>query len=292
MNMQSFPEPTPSSSSSPTVALALGGGGARGLAHINVIEVLDELGIKPVAIVGSSIGALVGAGFASGMTGQELRAYTMETVGNRSAVMKRIWSMRPSSIRNAMSGGFRLGQFNLERILKVFLPEMIPQDFASLNIPLRVTATDYYGHCEVLLGEGDLIQALAASAAIPAMFMPVRIDNRLMIDGGIFNPVPFDHLKGLADIVIGVDVVGGPNDEEEPVPNRIESLFGASQLMMQSLIAMKLKMDPPDIFLRPEVNRFKVMDFLKAQDILDESASIKDRLKRALEAEFAVRAKA
>lgn len=280
-----------SHSGDPTVAVAFGGGGARGISHIHVIEVLNELGITPVAITGSSIGALMGAGMAAGLTGADIREHTLATIGNRAEVMRKIWGLRPPSIKEAVKGGFRLGQFNLERILKAFLPDGIPADFADLKIPLKVTATDFYGSAEVLVGEGDLFQALAASAAIPAVFMPVRMDGRLMIDGGIFNPVPFDHLKGKADIVIGIDVVGGPTGETDKVPNRIDSLFGASQLMMQSLIGMKLKMDPPDIFLRPDVNRFKVLDFLKADDVLAASAHIRDELKHAIDAEFAYRAK-
>ncbi|MBL0370608.1 patatin-like phospholipase family protein [Rhizobium sp. KVB221] len=277
--------------SSPTVAVAFGGGGARGLAHIHVIEALDELGIRPVAITGSSIGAIMGAGMAAGMKGRDIREFTLKSVGNRREVMNRIWSMRPTSVREAVVNGFRLGQYNLERVLKAFLPDALPQDFADLAIPLQVTATDYYGQSEVLLGTGDLIQALAASAAIPAVFMPVRVNGRIMIDGGIFNPVPFDHLLGKADIVVGIDVVGGPEGEIDRMPNRIDSLFGASQLMMQSIIAEKLKIEAPDILLRPSVGRFKVMDFLRAGEVLEISAGIKEDVKRALDAAFAERAR-
>ncbi|WP_321382261.1 patatin-like phospholipase family protein [Rhizobium sp.] len=275
--------------STPTVAVAFGAGGARGFAHILVLEALEELGIEPVAIAGSSIGAIIGAGKAAGMTAAEMRDHALETVGNRKAVVNRIWALRPPSVRHAI-GGFRLGQFNLERILRAFLPSQIPDDFSSLNIPLKVIATDYYAHCEKLCETGDLYQALAASAAIPALFMPVNLDGRLMIDGGIFNPVPYEHLTGLADIIIGVDIVGGPIgavDALDEVPNRIDSLFGASQLMMQSHLALKLRLGPPSIFLRPPVNEFGVMDFLKAKQIFETSEPLKDELKRALEAEFA-----
>lgn len=280
----------PTRSSSPTVAVAFGGGGARGIAHIHIIEALDELGIKPVAISGSSIGAIMGAGMAAGMTGMEIRDFTLKTVGKRGEVMNRIWSLRPTSIREMVASGFRVGQFNLERILKAFMPEALPATFEELKIPLEVTATDYYGQTEVLIGEGELFPALAASAAIPAIFMPVRIGGRVMIDGGIFNPVPFDRLSGKADIIIGVDVVGGPEGEDQQIPNRIESLFGASQLMMQSIISMKLKTHAPDIMLKPNVGRFKVLDFLRAGEVLDATAPVKDELKRALDAEFAFRA--
>lgn len=280
---------TDESSSTPTVAVAFGGGGARGLAHIHVIEALDELGIKPVAITGSSIGAIMGAGMAAGMSGAEIRDFALSTVGRPREVMNRIWSMRPTTLGGMVAGGIRLGQYNLERILKAFLPEVLPAEFSDLQIPLHVTATDYYGNSELLIGEGDLYQALAASAAIPAIFMPVRIDGRVMIDGGIFNPVPFEYLLDKADIVIGIDVVGWPTGAPETIPSRIDSLFGSSQLMMQSIISMKIKAHRPHVFLAPEVGRFKVLDFMKAAEVLEISSALKDDVKRAVDAEIARR---
>lgn len=278
-------------SASPTIAVAFGGGGARGLAHIHVIEALDELGIRPAMISGSSIGAIMGAGMAAGMTGNDIREFTLKTVGNRREVVNRIWSLRPMTIQEMMSNGFRVGQFNLERILRAFLPDALPETFGDLNIPFSVAATDYYGQSEVTIDSGDLVRALAASAAIPAVFMPVRLNGRVMIDGGIFNPVPFDHVIGKADITIGVDVVGGPEGEDQQMPNRIDSLFGASQLMMQSIISEKLKVQAPDIFLRPNVGRFKVLDFLRAAEVLEISSGVKDDLKRAIDEQITFHAR-
>jgi NTE family protein len=284
--------PQLNSPSSPTVGVAFGGGGARGLAHIHIIEALDELGIRPAAISGSSIGAIMGAGMAAGMAGSDVRDFVLRTVGNRREVMNRLWSLRPMTIQEIMSTGFRVGQFNLERILKAFLPEDLPETFGDLPIPFSVAATDYYGQSEQMIDSGDLNRALAASAAIPAVFMPVRLNGRVMIDGGIFNPVPFDHLAGRADIIIGVDVVGGPEGEDQQMPTRIDSLFGASQLMMQSIITEKLIQHSPHIFLRPNVGKFKVLDFLRAAEILEISAAVKDDLKRALEARIEFRTQA
>ena len=267
----------------PTVGLALGAGGARGFAHIPVIEALDEMGIRPVAIAGSSMGAIMGAGMAAGMTGAEIRQYVRETIGKRSIIANRWWSLGPATMRDAL-GGYKFGQFNLHRILEAFLPEAIPADFAALGIPLKIIVTDYYGQHEVVCEKGNLFEAIAASSALPALFMPVDLGGRVMIDGGIFNPVPYDHLSDAVDIVIGVDVVGGPEGEPSQSPNRMDSLFGASQLMMQSNIALKLKLGAPDIFLRPNVNAFRVLDFLKARQVIEATESIKDVLKRDLDA--------
>lgn len=278
-------------SASPTIAVAFGGGGARGLAHIHIIEALDELGLRPVMISGASIGAILGAGMAAGMSGQEIREFVLATVGNKLAVMNRLWSLRPMTIQEMVANGFRVGQFNLERILKAFLPEAVPETFDELQIPFSVAVTDYYGQSELAITSGELNRAIAASAALPAVFMPVRLNGRVMIDGGIFNPVPFDHLAGKADIIVGIDVVGGPEGEDQQMPNRIESLFGASQLMMQSIISEKLKRHSPDIFLRPSVGRFKVLDFLRAAEVLEASAAVKDEFKRTLDAQITFRAK-
>ncbi|MDK1488697.1 patatin-like phospholipase family protein [Sinorhizobium sp. 7-81] len=266
----------------PTIALALGGGGARGLAHIHIIEALDEMGIRPVAIAGSSIGALMGAGMAAGMSGEEIRQHVLSTVGHRGEVLNRLWRLRPASLSEAMSTGFRFGQFNIERVLKAFLPEAVPNRFSDLLIPLKIMATDYYGQTEHVCENGDLHQALAASCALPAVFMPVKIDGRVMIDGGIYNPIPFDHLRGLADIVLAIDVVGGPDGDGRTIPSRIDSLFGASQLMMQSIIAMKMKAGAPDILLRPDVGRFRVLDFFRAHEILAATTGTREQVKRAL----------
>lgn len=272
-----------SAGSGPTFAVAFGGGGARGLAHIHVIEVLDELGIRPRAISGSSIGAIMGAGMASGMSGRDIHDYARSILGRRSEVATRMWRARPGSFAEFVSGGFRVSQFNVERILKSFLPDAIPATFEELEIPLKVTATDYYRHDLAVFDTGELNSALAASAAIPAVFRPVRRDGRILIDGGIYNPVPFDLVEGLADIVIGIDVVGAPAPEATKMPNSIDLMFGATQLMMQSIIALKLQSSRPAILLRPPVSRFRVLDFLKIDAVMADTISIKDELKRAVD---------
>ena len=267
----------------PTVAIALGGGGARGLAHIHVIEVLDELGIRPVLISGASIGAVMGAAMAAGMTGREIREHTLAAIGHPSRIMNRLWSLRPTRFSDVVAGGFRVGQFNLERILKAFLPETLPETFEDLSIPLKVVTADYYAQCECVCDSGPLFPAIAASAALPAVFRPVVISGRVMIDGGLWNPVPFDHLTGRADITVGVDVIGHPPAGTADVPTGIDSLYGATQLTMRSIVTLKLEKGAPDIYLRPDVGRFRVLDFVKAEEVLAASAGIREELKRALD---------
>ncbi|WP_367715779.1 patatin-like phospholipase family protein [Nitratireductor sp. GISD-1A_MAKvit] len=271
-------------SGGPSFALALGGGGARGLAHIHVIETLNELGITPTVIAGSSIGALMGAGFAAGISGRDIHEHARAILGSRAEVASRLWKARPGKFSEMMEGGFRFGQFNAERIISAFLPQGVPKTFEELKIPLRVTATDYFRHELAVLDSGALAEALAASAAIPAVFRPVERGGRTLIDGGIYNPVPFDLVEGKADILIAIDVVGAPNDTGGKPPTSIELMFGASQLMMQSIIAMKLEHGRPDILIRPAVSRFRVLDFMKIDAILAETEAIRDELKRAIDA--------
>jgi NTE family protein len=271
-------------SSDPTFAVAFGGGGARGLAHIHVVEALDELGIRPVAISGSSIGAIIGAGVAAGMSGQEISDHTSFVLGKPREVAARVWRSRPETWKEMVGNGVRIGQFDILRILKAFLPDQIPATFEELKIPLQITATDFYGYEEVTFSTGELLPAIAASAAVPAIFRPIIHNDRVLVDGGIVNPVPFDLLMDKADIVIGIDVVGVPYKGKTSTPGPIDLLLGASQIMMQSIISLKLREAAPHIFLRPPVSKFRVMDFMKIEQVLADTAGIKDELKTAIHA--------
>lgn len=267
----------------PTFALALGGGGARGLAHIHVAEALDDLGIKPAAVAGSSIGAVIGAGIAAGMSGKAIHEHTLRVLTQRGEVAARIWRTRPANLTEMWGNGVRLGQFDVERIMRAFMPEELPERFEDLAIPLRVTSTDFFDHRQVVLEEGDLYRALAASAAIPAIFRPVHVDGRLMVDGGIVNPVPFDLVDDSADIVIAIDVVGAP-EVRARAPSTLELILGASQIMMQSIIALKLQSHQPAMLLRPPVSHIGILDFLKAGRILKDTVAFRDEVKRAVDA--------
>lgn len=289
--MNPIPVSSPDRSGEPAFALALGGGGARGLVHIHVIQALNELGVVPTAIAGTSIGAIMGAAFAAGMSGKDIERYTRGIFMRRAEIMNRMWSMRPDSI-SQMVGGLKVTQFSIERILHAFLPEAIPQSFDELKIPLSVVATDYYGHHAAAFSDGDLRFALAASAALPAVFAPVIRGGRTYIDGGMSNPVPFDLLHGKADMVIAVDVVGHPEEIPGRKPGSIDLMFGASQLLMQSIITHKLERHPPAILLRPPVSGYRVLDFLKVDMLLSATKPLKDELKRAIEQAMKVREEA
>lgn len=276
------------SPATPRIGLALGGGGARGLAHVHILEALDEMGLSVQAITGTSIGAIVGAGYAAGMTGREVHEAISSALRKPADVWGKVWQLRPRTFSDLFGGG--LVQFDPEKTLELFLPPSVPDDFSKLVIPFAVVAADFYGCTEVEIASGALRRAIAASIALPIVFRPVEIDGTVLIDGGVVNPLPFDRLPADVDLVIAVDVVGMPvRPPQRPMPNAAESIFGASQILMQTVTAEKLKSRTPDVLIRPPVDVFRVLDFLKATAILKATAPVKETTKRQVEAAIEAR---
>jgi NTE family protein len=267
-------------------SLALGAGGARGLAHIAVIEALDELGVKPKAIAGSSIGALVGALYACGLTGRAIRRHTLDLAFNRTEVFRRLMGARIG----AWSHLLRLGNpvlLDADRFCGAFLPEGIADDFASLAIPLTLVAADLHARTEVVFSQGPLKPAIAASMAIPGLVQPLQVEGRVLIDGGAVDPLPFTHLVGTADVIIAIDC-SVEHGEPDKIPGPWESVFGAITVMGQAIVAEKLKHAQPDLILRPNVGFFGMFDFLQASAILRVAGQmvpeIKDKVATLIEA--------
>jgi NTE family protein len=191
--------------------------------------------------------------------------------------------MRPKSF-GEFFGGNGLVQFDPEKVLELFLPEDFPDDFAQLKIPAAVAATDFYRCVEVTLTSGPLRRAIAASIALPIIFRPVDLDGAVLIDGGVTNPLPYDRLPEPCDIVLAVDVVGMPvKPPHRTIPNAVESVFGASQILMHAITAQKVAARPPDVLAKPNVDAFKVLDFLKVNAILRATHSTRDEIKRELD---------
>jgi NTE family protein len=266
------------------IGLALGGGGARGIAHIHVLEAFDDLGVKPTVISGSSIGSIVGAGYAAGMTGAQVREFVIQTFSKSSAVLSRIWKMRPAGIANLFDGEKkRFAEFDPLKVMNAFMPKELPRDFADLEIPMKILVADFYEMTEIVLSEGDLFQALAGTAAIPIMFRPQLIDGRLVVDGGILNPVPFDVFDEELDLIVGVDVVGRPVGKNPQMPKRSELGYGTLQLLMQRITTLKLEQKKPDLLIRPNIHEYRVMDFLKTEEILWNTLETRQDTRQRLE---------
>ena len=266
-----------------TFALALGGGGARGLAHIAVAEALDEMGVRPVAIAGTSIGAIIGAGYAAGMTGREMRRYAIHMAHNRADVMRRMMRARAGKLRDIFGGG--LGdatRLDAELLCEQFLPQELPQEFSGLDIPLTVVASDLFRRQEVVFSQGSLRRALAASISLPTIMRPVEHDGQVLVDGGATNPLPFEHLRGLADVIVAIEISGPVSSDKRDVPNALECLYATVLVMTHSIVQEKIRHGAPDLLLQPNVGSFRALGFLQASAILRAADPVKTEVKEKL----------
>ncbi len=281
---RSEPRPPRRADSGPRIGLALGGGAAKGLAHIPMLEAFDDLGLKPSIIAGTSIGAIVGANYASGMSGREMRDYVMKLFANRTELLRRIATRWPGSL-TTLWNPFTPALFSAEALVEILMPETLPLSFDRLQLPFLTVATDFYAQEQVVFEAGPLIPAIAASSALPALMTPVEHEGRVLIDGGFVNPTPFDILRERADITVAIDVTGTTRERTPgKLPNSFEVSIGGAQITLASIVKEKLKQGGPDVLIRPAVNQFAAMDFLKAREILDASEPAKDELKRKLTA--------
>jgi NTE family protein len=266
------------------MALALGAGGARGLSHIAVFEALDELGIRPVAIAGTSIGALAGAVYGAGMSGREIRRFAVDLAHNRPEVWRRVMLSRAGTVGDMFNGDFSaVVQLDPEKLLAQFLRDPIPEDFGALKIPLTVVASDLYARRAVTISAGRLRPALAASIALPALMRPVVIGERVLVDGGATNPLPFDLLRGKADVIVAVDITGQPVEDRKDLPSPVETLYATVQMMTSTIINEKLQRDRPDLLVRPDVGAFRALDFFQASAILRAAEAAKADFKAKLQ---------
>jgi len=268
----------------PKIGLALGGGGAKGLAHILALQVFDQLGLRPHRIAGTSIGAIFGALYASGMSAREVEE------GVRAVVISEGDSFRAAIEQRKPFKAIKLFDLNFgsRAIFKgdkfiEFLFEMIGvSDFSELQIPLRVVATDFWTAEKVVISEGDLMQAVRASMALPGVFLPVEKDGRVLIDGGAVDPLPYDLLDD-CDLLVAVDVMGLMNDPEGEPPNLFRAISGTFDIMQKSIIAGNIAARPPDIYIQPRITNVNILDFFKLETIYEQSRPAQEELRRRLE---------
>ena len=267
-----------------TVALALGGGGARSLSQIPVLEALDDLGVKPVAVAGVSFGAVIAAAYCAGMSGKAIRRAAIALAHDRGAVFSRLMAARAAGLSDWLSTPFGNPLLiDSEKFCDQFLPKELPDDFEALEIPLTVIATDLHGRSEAALTDGALHSAIAASLAIPGLMRPVERDGRVLVDGAAVNPLPFDCLRGKADIVIAVDAAVGPGNAGA-VPDPWEALAATMAVIGHGIMARKLADGGPDLLLRPNVSVFRLFDFFRASAILRAADPVKDEVRVRLKA--------
>jgi NTE family protein len=279
--------PAPAGQSSlaqPSISLALGGGGARGLAHILVLEVIDELGLKPKMIAGTSIGALMGAAYAMGLPGYRLRAIMEELLGNRIDLVRQLFAARSEPVQHLLRLlPVRSSLLSPDALLDRLIPEFEGKTFETLAIPLKVVATDLVHREAVVIDTGPLRPAIAASIAIPLVFSPITDNGRVLVDGGLVNPLPFDLIEGTADITIAIDVSGAASSTTlDDRPSAIELLMQSLHIMEKSITTQKLRSQKPDIYIDVELDGFGILEFWRADEIMAAAMPIKDKLRHQL----------
>jgi NTE family protein len=237
------------------VGLALGGGGARGLAHIGVLKVLEKSGIQIDCLAGTSIGGVIAAAYAQGMSAEDLENEAIKF----SKVRHLVGLLDPNPARRGFLEGNRV---------KKYLETLIDPDqlFENLNIPLIMNAVDLNTCGEIAIKEGPLLPALLGTIAVPGLFPPVPHNGHLLIDGGVLNNVPTSHMKSIgADIVIAVDVLSDPIPESArestspkahfpvPLPDFFVDLYRALIIMSSQNTRLQMVANPPDILIHPDI---------------------------------------
>ena len=242
------------------IGLALGGGGARGLAHIGVIKALEQAGVEISFIVGTSMGALVGGWYAATKNIASLENILLNAGKDDLLKFKKIIKKKDGESLRAKG-----------HIFTDFLGDALnAKNIEDCEIPFRAIATDIKNGDEVVMGNGNLLEAIRASAALPIIFEPVSLDGRLLMDGGFSNPVPADIVKKMgADFVIAVDISSKWLDiSEKPLswmrlPFLISNVLDAAAYQLS-----KPRLASADVVLRPLVLNFGWFDFGMAPEII------------------------
>ncbi|KAB5490783.1 patatin-like phospholipase family protein [Flagellimonas hadalis] len=287
----------------PKVGLVLSGGGAKGLAHIGALKVIEEAGVKVDYIGGTSMGAIVGALYASGYSAKELDSifrvtdFTELIQDNVPRGAKTFYEKENSekyalslpftnfkvSFPQAISGGQNI----YNELVRLLFHVKDVNDFNKLPIPFLCMATNVETGEQVLLDHGYLPEAIVASGTFPSLFEPSEIEEAILIDGGVVNNYPIERVRAMgADFIIGVDV-------QHDLATR-ESLSSATEILLQinnyrTVNDMKKKSEETDIYIRPAIDEFSVIDFGRSKDIVksgEEAAKAKiEELKKIAEAQ-------
>jgi NTE family protein len=292
----------------PRIGLALGSGSARGWAHIGAIRALEERGIKPDLICGTSIGALVGAAYAS----TQLHKLEEWVSGLAWTTVVRLMDL-------TWKGGLIRG----ERLFKLFRTTFEEHDISELPVLYGAVATELASGREVWLREGNVLDAVRASIALPGLFTPVVRDGVVLVDGGLVNPVPVSMCRALgADLVIAVDLSWGkfgpyrnrgkgrpalaaprevpgwlerlrptwseragdpPHDLRVPIPSIFEVFNTALDIGSQRVARSRLAGDPADVLITPLLPDFGSMEYHRAKEAIEEGRAAVERMTPLLE---------
>jgi len=266
----------------PKIGLVLSGGGAKGFAHIGVLKVLEQAGVKIDYIGGTSMGAVVGGLYATGYSARQIDSIFQATDfdallsdytprSSKTFYEKRneemyAFTLPVKKFRIGIPTSLSKGMYNYNLLNRLTCKVRHVRDFNQLPIPFLCMATDIETGEEVLLDKGYLAEAMLASSAFPTLFSPVEINGRLLVDGGVTNNFPIDEIKKLgADIIIGVDVQDDLKDRKS-LEDATRILVQISNLQM--IEKMKEKLKETDIYIKPDISDFGVISFDEGQEII------------------------
>jgi len=265
------------------IGLVLSGGGAKGLAHIGALKVIEEAGIQIDYIGGSSMGAIVGALYASGYSATQLDSIFHEinfniliqdevprgakTFYEKEETEKYALTLPFDDFKISFPSGLSKGQniYNLMSRLTMHLGNI--QDFSKMPIPFFCIASNIETGEQVILESGSLAKAVSASGAIPSVFSPVKINGKLLTDGGVTNNYPVTELRERgADIIIGVDVQDSLADRKQ-----LRSVFDILTQInnFRTISDMREKIKLTDLYIKPDITKFNVLSFDKGSAIID-----------------------
>lgn len=261
------------------IAIALSGGGARGFAHIPVCAAFDECGVRPSRIAGTSMGAVIGALYASGMSAKDIGEQCAAMFASRTDVMARLVRSRRGG-NSLFSFSFtKTGTLDPRTLLEAFLPQDLPARIEDLDIPFAAVATDFITGNEVVFDSGPLIEALAASIAFPPVMRPVLARDQVLIDGGVVNPVPHDIAGRDGAAVVVSDVILLHELETGSIPTPVAALVGSAQIMMRAIAREKYDRLPPALIVRPDVQNLMMFEFFKVDAIIAAGARAHDEVR-------------
>ena len=265
------------------IGLALGGGGAKGVSHLLILEALEEEGLKPAFVTGTSIGAQIGALYCAGLSTRDIKDIFLEfSLKDNESIKHLVTRKHIFKWLDFIGPQFRgKGLIRVENLITYLFESVQAERFSQLDIPLRVVASDFWSRQQVILDKGALIPAIRASMSLPGLFQPVNVGGRILIDGGAVNPVPFDLLPDDCDLRIAVDVIG-ERAETRKMPSLSASVFNTYQIMQKSIIREKLAKSPPEIYIEPNVGEVKMLEFYRANEIFKQATAVKSLLKRKI----------
>lgn len=272
----------------PRIGLVLSGGGARGITHIGVLKVLEELHVPIDCIAGTSMGAIVGGLYAYGLSPAELEKLVKSTdwdflLSDKPQRDDELFRRKQDELHNLvdLNLGFRDGKFRLplglghaSKAALLFSLETIDahnlRSFDDLRIPYRAVATNIANGHEVVLDKGSLSRAMSASMAVPGVFAPVEINGKQLVDGGIVNNLPVDVARRMgADIVIVVDISSPLLTPDEITSVLSVSMQMVSILMQRNVDEQLASIKPGDVLIRPELGDISSTDFNRGAEAID-----------------------